>query len=194
MTLVRIVKTTALVLVGVAAGWSAPVYAFTRVAPEYLARAYEPSVVYDAAKSGGLPVKVLGGREAEASVLARRTVMAIENSRLGRATPLRLDGGAEQENATNLVVLFDPAIGAGYRGVCLGTRKSKSSSLDRVMLTLCHDGVPVSSVTAINPGATDSDTPEFSAMLGQAATTVFEVRGGDMRGQRFWNHRDHRAR
>ena len=190
MTLVRMMKTTALVLVGAAAGWTAPVYGFTRVAPEYLARAYEPTVVYDAAKSGGLLVTVLGGRDAKASGLDQRTVTAIENSRLGRATPLRLSGGAEQEKATRLVVVFDPAIGAGYRDVCQGKRDSQSSSLDRVMLTLCLDGAPVSSVTAINPGATGPETPEFSAMLSQAATTVFPVRSGDTRGQRFWNHRD----
>lgn len=189
----RINKTTATVLVAAIVGWSAPVYGFTRVAPEYLSRSYQPDIVYDAAKSGGLLVEVVGQGTAQSGDLAQRTVSAIQNSRLGKATPLRLSTELDDGNGPKLVVVFEPAVGTGYLDACQGTSEAQHGSLDRVMLTLCDGGTAVSSVTAINGDVTDADSPAFAAMLQRAATTVFQVRGGDMRGQGFWNHRGRRA-
>jgi len=169
------------------AGWAGSALGFTTVAPEYLARHYQPEMVHQAAKTGGLSVEVRGNAADGAERLTERTVAAMQGSRLGEATALSADTAESATSATKVVVLFDPSLSTDHDDACRGDGESRGTSLGTIMMTLCHDGVAVSSVIANNGGVDGVDSPAFAAMLRQAATTVFPQRGGDVRGQGFWN-------
>jgi hypothetical protein len=181
-------STGAILLTAILAGSAGTANALTTVAPEYLARTYQPELVLQSAGERGLFLDVRASGGAATQELADGTRAAMRNSRLGRATPLHLDRQTGAATSTKLVVLFDPAPGAGHEDACRDGGETRGGSVSKVMMTLCHDGEPVSSVTAQNSRATRVGSPAFADMIRQAATTVFPNRGGDMTGQTFWNH------
>lgn len=169
------------------AGAAGTAQALTTVTPEYLARSYQPDLIRQAVADDGLVVDIHGGTGANVQTLADRTRTALRSSRLGRVMPLRPATGDAAAPSTKLVVIFDPATRTGYADACDARGPAAGAAVGKVMLTLCHDGEPVSSVTAQNTGATAVETSAFSDMLRRAATTLFPRRGGDLTGQGFWN-------
>lgn len=187
MTLPWIRATGAMLVTAVLAGLSVgAVHAATIVAPEYLAPHYRPDVVRDAGEAGGLFLDVRARGAVPQARLAEKTAAAVADSRLGEAAPVTTDAAGEAP-ATKVVIVFDPAAGTGYEDVCSGTTATGGDSLDEIMLTLCHDGAAISSVTASNGGATGVDSPAFAALLREAAGAAFPQRAGYLTGQGFWN-------
>lgn len=187
MTRSWIPATGAVLLTAVVVGGTNPAHALTTVAPEFLARSYQPDLIRQATGNDGLVVDVRARADTDAQDLAERTRTALQQSRLGRVMPLRVATDDATAHSTKLVIRFDPSVRTGYEDACAGRGTSAGHAVDKVMLTLCHEGVPVSSVTAQNTAATGVDRPAFADMLRQAATTLFPRRGGDLTGQGFWN-------
>ena len=179
-------STSAAVATAMLAAWAAPAQSFTIVTPEYLARGYQPDLVRQTAAAGGLAVDVRGGETVDGERLARATVAAVRAARLGRAAPLRVDP-ATAAGSSELVVVFDPAVNTRYHNMCQGERATRGDSLATVRMTLCHDGAPVSSVTAHNSGVADPGGAAFTALVSRAATALYPRRDGDQGGDAFHN-------
>lgn len=178
----------AVFLTTVLAGWATTAHGLTIVAPEYLSPNFDPGMVANTTKTGGLPVDIRANGKVAPQRLTDQTLAAMRDSRLGRATALTSAAATGGKRAVKLVVVFDPATGTGYEEVCGEEQDDMGGkSRDKVMMTLCSDGAPQTSVTASNWGTTDLESDDFRTLVRKAATAVYPSRSGSLRGQGFWD-------